>query len=101
MTIISENIPSAELKIIPKFIFRTTNPMVFGVSVFDGAIKINDKVYADQGLNIYVGKIISIRSNDKDIEHGNHGEEICIKINSKLIIGTDILIANSLYCKNN
>ncbi len=97
----SENIVSASIKIIPKYIFRSSNPMIFGVVICEGTIKKNDKVYTDEGLNIYVGKIESIQLNNKDIDQGTKNQEMCIKISSKLTIGSDILIDKNLYCKNN
>lgn len=85
-----KNEPKSTLSVISKYIFRTSDPMIFGVQINHGSIKIGDKIYSDQGMNIIIGKIESIQKDKMDVDHADMGQEVCVKINTKKVVGKDI-----------
>lgn len=87
----------AQIKILPTCVFRSSNPIVVGVNVIEGAICVNDLVYADIEMTSLIGKIESIQKNNKIIENARMGEDICIKISTKKAIGVDIEKINEGY----
>jgi translation initiation factor 5B len=82
--------PIATIQIIPKYIFRTSNPMIFGIKVVDGEIKPNQKVYLDKQLSNCLGKIVSMELNRNNVISAKIGDEVCIKIETTKVIGHDI-----------
>jgi len=79
----------AFIQIIPRCIFRTSDPMIFGVNVKDGKIAVGNRVYANPELTDLIGMIESIQNNKKSITEANLNQEVCLKINSKKVIGKD------------
>lgn len=82
--------PTASIKLIPKFIFRTTNPMIFGINVLNGTIKINQQVFSDEKLSHLIGTIKSIQKDHNTYDSAKQGDEVCIKIDSTKHIGKDL-----------
>jgi translation initiation factor 5B len=70
------------LQILPQFIFRKKNPIIIGVKVKEGVLKVNTEV-AIRKLG-KIGKIISIQQNKKEIIEANKDMEVCIKIDSEM-----------------
>lgn len=95
--IVLKNEPKSILALIPKYIFRSSDPMIFGVMVNHGSVKIGDKLYSDQGMNILIGKIESIQKDKLDVDHADSGQEVCIKISTKKVIGKDVLPDGMLF----
>jgi translation initiation factor 5B len=69
---------SFEAETIPKFIFRTSDPILCGITVKSGIIRIGTKVTDIKGFKY--GTIDSIKLLDKDVTYANEGSEVCIKI---------------------
>jgi translation initiation factor 5B len=84
---VRETVPRGMVQVIPKFIFRTSDPMIFGITVKNGTVKIQESVYTDEGLTNFVGKVESLQINNKNINEAVNGQEVCIKINSKNVVG--------------
>lgn len=80
----------ATIEVIPKYIFRTTNPMIIGVKVKDGDMKPGMYVYSDQNLTNEIGKIDSIQLNHNNVSHAKTDDMVCLKIDTAKIIGKDI-----------
>lgn len=84
-----KNEPTGTMQVIPRFIFRTSDPMIFGIVVKDKSIRVTNKVFADSGMTEYIGRIESIQINKKDVEEATLGQEVCLKISSKKSVGKD------------
>lgn len=76
----------AEIKIIPTCVFRTSNPMVFGINIIEGKICANDYVYIDKEMTNTIGRIETMQKNNKNIENAGKGDNVCIKIDTKKTI---------------
>lgn len=83
----SEAIFPCSLKILENNIFRKKNPLIFGVSVLDGNVRLGTPIITDE--KVIIGKVTGIRSNDKDIEIGKKGMEVCIKVENNDNIAFD------------
>ena len=69
------------LEIIPEFIFLKSSPLLFGVKIKDGEISIGTKLYTNyNGLETIIGKVTSIKLEDKQIEKAAKNMKVCIKI---------------------
>lgn len=72
------------LKILPNCIFNKKDPLVFGVKIEEGVLRkgtplvILDKVNANQLQRI--GKVESLEINNKTVNSGIKGQEVCVKI---------------------
>jgi translation initiation factor 5B len=90
------------LKIMPDCIFNKKNPLVLGVEVIEGNLHLNTPLYIPS-LNLYVGKVIGIQNNKKDINIGKKNSTICIKIeneeNPLIYYGRHFDNTNNLYSK--
>jgi translation initiation factor 5B len=65
------------LKILPQYIFLKKNPILIGVKITMGEIKVGTLIKTD---DINLGKIIGIQKNNKAVDKANKGDEVCIKI---------------------
>ena len=74
-------IPKFKLNILPQYIFRKNNPIIIGVKVLCGQIKKDNMVGVKDK---YIGKIMTIQKNKKDIDVAKINDEVCISIESKL-----------------
>ena len=71
------------LEIIPEFVFLKSSPLLFGVKIKDGEISIGTTLYANyNGMVTIIGKITSIKLEDKQIERATKNMKVCIKIES-------------------
>jgi small GTP-binding protein len=91
--------PSAKVQIIPRYVFRTSDPMICGVVVLDGVIKIDSNIYIDTTLstNMYIGKIESMQIDKINIVKAIIGQEVCLKIQTKKMIDFDFKNNAILY----
>jgi len=90
------------LKILDNCIFNKKNPLVFGVEVLKGNLHIGTHL-SDPTSNTYIGKVVSIQNNHKDVEIGKKGSSICIKVdnqeNPNIAYGRQFDHTNTLYSK--
>lgn len=71
------------LEILKDNIFRSTNPIVFGVKVIKGSLHINTPLIVTKSRQkLYIGNVTSIIYNKKNINIANTNAEVCIKIES-------------------
>lgn len=78
------------IELIPKYIFRTTNPMIFGVIVKDGEIRPGMTIYTEQNLINKIGKIESIEKNHSSVSLAVTDDMVCLKVTTTKVIGKDI-----------
>ena len=90
------------LKIIESNIFNKKNPLIMGVEILEGNLYINTPIIILPSKT-YIGKIIGIQINKKDIQIGKKGQTVCIKIDNNInpnitygrqFTHTDILYSN-------
>lgn len=81
-----------KLQILPEYIFLKTTPLMFGIRVCSGSIKIGTMICAIKNeKKIILGSVTSMQKNKKNVETGKINEELCIRIenNQKIIYGED------------
>ncbi|XP_065361107.1 eukaryotic translation initiation factor 5B [Calliphora vicina] len=69
-----------KLKILPQFIFNSRDPIVMGVMVEAGIVKVGTPICVPSKEFVDIGIVTSIESNHKQIDTARKGQEICIKI---------------------
>ncbi|XP_023173330.2 eukaryotic translation initiation factor 5B [Drosophila hydei] len=69
-----------KLKILPQFIFNSRDPIVMGIMVENGIVKVGTPICVPSKEFVDIGIVTSIESNHKQIEFARKGQEICIKI---------------------
>lgn len=67
-----------KLEILPQYVFRNTSPTIFGVKVEGGKLKSNLNIIDEDGNK--VGKIKALQENQKPVDEGLEGAEICISV---------------------
>ncbi|KAJ6859358.1 hypothetical protein NC652_041597 [Populus alba x Populus x berolinensis] len=68
------------LEIIPECIFNKKAPIVLGVDVLEGILKVGTPVCVLQKDFTDIGRIASIRFNEKAVDHAKKGQKVTIKI---------------------
>ena len=76
-----------EAALIPKFIFRTDDPIICGIKMLSGALHIGSEVISSDGKKYY-GKVTGIQLEKKDVEVAYSEMEVCIRLTG----GTDSII---------
>lgn len=81
------------LEILPQFMFLKTSPLLFGVKVKKGVLKIGTILSANKdSKSVILGKVSSIHFEKEIREKAESGEQVCIKIDSidkKIVYKTD------------
>lgn len=70
------------LKIIESNVFNKKNPIIMGVEILEGNLHIGTPLIILPS-KMFIGKIVSIQINKKDIIIGKKGQNVCIKINNE------------------
>jgi translation initiation factor 5B len=95
----SEAIFPCILKILEKNIYYKKHPLVFGVLVQEGNLRIGTPLICDN--KVYIGKVTNIKSNDSDINIAKCGIEVCIKVeneqNQNIMYGRHFDFKNNIY----
>ena len=84
---LSELVQPAKLKMIPEFIFRNSNPAVFGVKVEAGTLYPKVPLITEEGKR--VKRIHQIQDKGQTVEKAMRGSEVAISIRG-IEIGRDI-----------
>ncbi|MCL7027719.1 hypothetical protein MKW94_004249 [Papaver nudicaule] len=86
------------LKIMPDCVFNKKDPIVLGVNVLEGTLKMGTPVCIRSGESefIDIGRIISIEINHKEVETAKKGQKVAIKILSQKIFGKHFTVDNEL-----
>jgi translation initiation factor 5B len=84
---LSELMLPAKLKMFPDFIFRNSNPAVFGVSVEAGTLKPKVMLITDKGKK--VGRVHQLQDKGQNLDKADQGSELAISIRG-IEIGKDI-----------
>ena len=81
-----------KLQILPQYIFLKTTPLMFGVKVTSGEVRIGSIVYATKDdKNVILGTIIGMQKNKSNVDIGKVNDELCIRIDNeqKITFGED------------
>ncbi|MCL7021700.1 hypothetical protein MKW94_026982 [Papaver nudicaule] len=86
------------LKIMPDCVFNKKDPIVLGVNVLEGTLKMGTPVCIRSGESefIDIGRIMSIEINHKEVETAKKGQKVAIKILSQKIFGKHFTVDNEL-----
>ncbi|MFW9936323.1 MAG: translation initiation factor IF-2 [Candidatus Thorarchaeota archaeon] len=93
---LSELILPAKLKMLPEFIFRNSNPAVFGVHVEAGTLFPKVPLITDQGKKIR--RIHQIQDKGKTLEKANKDSEVAVSIRG-IEIGKDLAKDEILFVR--
>jgi translation initiation factor aIF-2/yIF-2 len=91
------------LKIIPKYVFNKSDPIVVGVTIKKGTLYLhtNLRTMNDKKEFVDIGEVIEIRKDDKEVEEASTNSEVSIKIktNSNITYGRHFDNKNLLFSK--
>ncbi|XP_055825292.1 eukaryotic translation initiation factor 5B-like [Solanum dulcamara] len=68
------------LKIVPNCVFNKKDPIVLGVDVLEGIVRIGSPICIPQKDFIDIGRIASIENNHKPVDYAKKGQRVAIKI---------------------
>lgn len=69
-----------KLRILPEMIFNKRAPIVVGVRVEAGIVRVGTPICVPSRECVHLGRIFSIESNHKPVEEARTGMEVCIRI---------------------
>ena len=91
------------LKIMPQHVFNKKDPIVIGVEVLEGNLKLGTTLCVPQLDNLVVGNVVNIQNNHRDVEIAKKGMTVAVKIsndsNPTLMYGRQFDHTHSLYSK--
>ncbi len=82
------------LRIMPEYVFRRSNPAVFGVKVEKGSAVPKTGLVNQDGENI--GRIHQIQANNESVKEAKLGQEVAISIND-ITFGRQVKETDTLY----
>ncbi|XP_071716410.1 uncharacterized protein [Rutidosis leptorrhynchoides] len=68
------------LQIMPNCVFNKKDPIILGVDVIEGILKIGTPICIPQREFIDIGRISSIENNHKPVDYAKKGQKVAIKI---------------------
>ncbi|KAI7724474.1 hypothetical protein M8C21_013622 [Ambrosia artemisiifolia] len=68
------------LEIMPNCVFNKNDPIILGVDVKEGILKIGTPICIPQKNFIDIGRVSSIKKNDRPVDHADKGQKVAIKI---------------------
>jgi translation initiation factor 5B len=81
------------LKIVPGGVFNSKNPIILGVDVIGGILKIGTPIAVPEASNLVIGKVTSIESNHKNLTEARHSNgSVGIKITASNHDQTHIMV---------
>ncbi|KFD45285.1 hypothetical protein M513_13838, partial [Trichuris suis] len=69
-----------KLRILPQHVYKSRDPIIVGVSVEDGILKVGVPLCVPSKENLFIGTVASIEQNHKELQSVRKGSEVCIKI---------------------
>ena len=91
---LEELILPAKLKMYPQYVFRNSNPAVFGVHVEAGTIKPRVSLITDKGKK--VGRVHQLQDKGQNVDKADKGAEVAISIRG-IEVGRDIEKDETLF----
>ncbi len=84
-----------KLKILSKYIFRRTNPAIFGAEILLGNIKPESELVNQEGE--IMGVVKNIQEEKTKLEEGKEGERLAISVQGPINIGRNVQEDDALY----
>ncbi len=89
------------IRILPQHIFNQKDPIIVGVEVVEGTLKVGTPLCIPQLSGLHVGKVVSIESNGKEQETAGKGSSVACRIvnetNPTITYGRQFDSTNCLY----
>ena len=89
------------IKILPQHVFNQKDPIIVGVEVLDGILKVGTPLCVPALGGLHVGKVTSIECNGREQETAKKGMSVAIKIqnegNPNITYGRQFDASHSLY----
>ena len=89
------------VKILPQHVFNQKDPIIVGVEVIEGILKVGTPLCVPALGGLHVGTVTSIESNGREQETAKKGTSVAIKIvnesNPTITYGRQFDASNSLY----
>ena len=89
------------MKILPQHIFNQKDPIILGVEVVEGILKLGTPLCVPALGGLHVGKVTSIESNGREQQTARKGASVAIKIenegNPNITYGRQFDATHSLY----
>lgn len=92
--VMSELVLPGKIRLIPRYLFRRSNPVIIGVEVEGGAIVPKMKLINQEGK--LIGTLHSITSNNENVQIAKKGEEVAISIQNA-VWGRNLKEGDVLY----
>jgi len=93
------------LRILPQYIFNKKDPIVIGVEVVEGILKLGTPLTVPSTGFVDIGKVVSIENNHKEAQVAKKGMSVSIKItnesNPTITYGRQFDHTSALYSKIN
>ncbi len=92
------------LKIIPQYVFNKKNPIIVGVDVVEGVVKVGTPICIPEQDGLEIGRVIGVEKDKKVVDKGVKGESVCVKIQptvlqSHIVLGRHFSVTQALYSK--
>ncbi|KAJ6230469.1 eukaryotic translation initiation factor 5b [Anaeramoeba flamelloides] len=68
------------MKILPKSCFNSKDPIILGVKICEGSLRVGTPICVSSKKNILLGKVVSIQLNKKSIQVAKVSDEVAIRI---------------------
>ncbi|KAH7565805.1 hypothetical protein JRO89_XS08G0019300 [Xanthoceras sorbifolium] len=68
------------LRIVPQYIFNKKDPIVSGVEVLEGIVRVGTPICIPQKDFIDIGRIASIEDNSKPVDSAKKGQKVTVKV---------------------
>jgi len=89
------------IKILPQHVFNQKDPIIVGVEVIEGILKVGTPLCVPALGGLHVGKVTSIESNGREQQTAKKGTSVAIKItnesNPNITYGRQFDASHSLY----
>lgn len=89
------------VRILPQHIYNQKDPIVFGVEVVEGILKVGTPLCVPALSGLHIGKVMSIEHNNKEQQTARKGVSVSIKIvnegNPTITYGRQFDATHSLY----
>ena len=89
------------IKILPQHVFNQKDPIIVGVEVVEGILKVGTPLCIPAIGGLHIGKVISIESNGREQQTAKKGSSVAIKIhnesNPNITYGRQFDATHSLY----
>ncbi|KAF8821072.1 putative translation initiation factor IF-2 [Cardiosporidium cionae] len=90
-----------ELSVLSQYIFNKKDPIIIGVKVDAGILKVGTPLVVPEKEFLFLGTVHSLEHNNKNVEKATKGQEICLKISGDphIMYGRHFDNKNKIYSR--